>query len=179
MNIEWFNSYYWLGISFVFVLISLLINKFFRETDKRINTQMDENERIKKIKYKSLDDQKTYLKNKTDLGKDFIYMVLTIMLFYLGFRLLILPRIPGFWIGIICAVLFASLFAYFMAEYVYPEKYFVKNFVNKFLNILFIGSFASYVKFFETIHVLLLVLFMLIIMISTSWLWNKYWGKKK
>lgn len=178
ISIEWFNSIYWLGASLVFMLVSLLINKLFRDTDKRLDAQSDENERIKKIKYKSLEDQKTYLKNKTDLGKDFIYMILNIMIFFLIYRLIILPRIPSLLIGIISAVIFAGLFAYFMAEYIYPKKYFAKNFINTLLSISFIGVFTAYVKFLDTIHPLLLVLLMIIVMLGVGWIWKKLEVKK-
>lgn len=178
MNIEWFNSLYWLGASLVFMLISLLVTKLFRDKDERINIQTMENERIKKIKYKSLEDQKTYLKNKTDLGKDFIYMILNIMIFFLIYRLLILPRIPSLLIGIISAVIFAGLFAYFMAEYIFPKKYFAKNVVTTLLNISFIGIFTAYVKFLDTIHPLLLVLLMVALMLGVGWIWNKLEDKK-
>ena len=179
MNTIWFNSIYWLGASFTFILISLLINKVFRDTDKRLNIQNEELERIKKIKFKSIMDQKKYLQTKTDLGKDFIYTVLNLMIFFLVYRLLILPRVPTLLIGIISAVIFAGLFAYFMAEYIFPKKYFTKNFINTLMSISFIGVFTAYVKFLVTIKPILLVLLMVSVMLGTAWIWKRLEVVKK
>jgi len=173
VNAEWFNSLYWLGVSITFILISSLINKLFKDKDKRLNIQNEELERIKKIKFKSIMDQKKYLQTKTDLGKDFIYTVLNLMIFFLVYRLIILPRIPNLLIGIISSVVFAGLFAYFMAEYIYPKKYFAKNFINTLMSISFIGVFTAYIKFMETIKPILLVLLMIIVMLGVAWIWKK------
>lgn len=170
---EYFNSILWLIITMLFMLSSLIVNKLFKSNDKRIDVQEKEQEKIKMIKYKTLDEQKKYLQNKADLGKDFIYMVLNLMIFFLVFRLLIYPRIPNLLIGVISSIIFAAVFAYITAEYVYPKKYFAKNFVNTLMSISFMGSFLSYMKFVDTIHPLIMLALMIILMVGISWVWKK------
>lgn len=167
------NSLTWFSIVIVFTIISLIINMLFKQKTKGLQSQIDEQEQIKSVKYKSIDEQKTYLQNKTDLGKDFIYMVLSIMIFFIGFRILIYPLINNILIGILSSVLFGGLFGFFMAEYVYPKKYFYKNFVNNSLNVSFIGLFMVYMKFLDVLHPLLMISGTIIIMIGIGWLWKK------
>lgn len=173
MDTIWINTMFWLVITLIFITSTLTINKLFRYKDKRIDKQTKELERIKKIKFKSILDQKNYLRTKTDLGQDFIYGVINLMLFFIGFRLLILPRIQSVLIGVISAVIFASLFAYFTASYILPKKYFTKNFVSTLLSISYVGSFIVYLKFFKTINVLILAVLMIIVMIFMTWIFRK------
>lgn len=162
------NSLTWFSITIVFTLISIAVNMLFKKNNPGLQKQMDEQDQIKTVKFKSIDEQKTYLQNKSDLGKDFIYMVLSIIVFFVGFRILIYPLINNILIGILASVLFGGLFGFFMAEYVYPKKYFYKNFVNMGLNVSFIGLFMTYLKFMDTLHPLLMVAGTLIIMIGLS-----------
>lgn len=155
------------------MIISLLITKLFRYKDKRYDKQVAESDRIKQIKFKTIKDQKTYLRNKSDLGRDFIYTVISIFLFFILFRLLIYPHLPNLLSGIIGSIGFGIVFGAIMAVWVLPQKYFWKNFTTTTLNISFIGSFASYLKFVKTIHPLIIVALTIVLMISIGWMWKK------
>lgn len=159
----------------VHTIITNIIMKRVEVKDESLSEHTSEIERIKEIKYKSLEEQMKYVTYREDLGQNYIYFVLNSVVFYFAYSWIISPLITGVVTGVIYTLLSSIILSYFTCKYVLPTKYFKMNMIGSILSLLFVGVFLTFVKFNKALHPLLLLLLTLIVMFIV----NKLWGKLK
>lgn len=175
----WFESFYLLGVTFVVFLISLLVSAWFRWDNDDLSSQLIELEDLKKKKFKTVDEQMIYLRNKNDTGNDFLLVIIPIFFYVLIFQFLVLPNINVMARGILAALVVGSTSSALVSYFVLSRKYFFKNYWNFFLNYFFIGFFICYLKFFDTWNPLIMFLCIISLMILISFIWKKIKWRNK
>jgi hypothetical protein len=161
------------------MIASIGFNTLFKNKNPEFEAKTNQNEELKKIKFKTLEEQMSYVRNKSDLGKDFVFTVMKLFLFFVVFRLLLFPRITSFASGIALSIVVGASLSLFVSWYLLPRKFFVKNLFNGALNTSYLGALFSYVKFFNNYHALILIGSSLSLMILMSYAWKKIGGTKK
>lgn len=164
----------WFVFTIVFTIISFIKQKIFLKYDKSFNK---DNKTILKTRtkhIKTIDEQKKYIRAKSNLGKDFVTMVFSIFTFYVAFIWLIYPHITTFNIGIIVVLIYSAVFSAIYAKLLIGKNM-LYHIINSFINYLYTGSFLLFIKFVYHGPSLLLLLASILLMIGISYLLEKIW----
>jgi len=173
----WIESIYWWIGTIIFSAISFFKQKqflknksFLKDTQVLVKT---------KQKYvKTINEQKNYLRAKNNLGRDFITIVFSIMVFYLIFIFLIYPHLPSMVIGVLVVILFSIIFAFIYAKFMVTDKHIRYNMINAFSNYLYTGLFLVYIKFGNAVHPLILIIVSIALMIGINYLLGSWYARK-
>ena len=164
----WVETMVWWAGTWIFAMVSIFKEKLFMQ-DKSFSKDKQVLVKTKNIYIKTVKQQKDYIRAKSDLGQDFVTMVVSIIIFYLAFTTFLYRHIKVFYIGVIIVIVFAALFSYIYTKYFLNGKHFIYNMSNSFMNKLYVGVFLVYIKFFGTIYPLLLLIGSIIIMLGTNY----------
>lgn len=174
----WGETIGWWIFSIIITLSTIFRVKYFMQHDKVYERQVNDLMSIKRHHIKSLDEQQRYVRGRSDMGQDFITMVGSIIIFFLGFYIIVYPLIPSLYTGILIVLVFAALFALIITKFFKSNKFFLQNFLDSFTNYLYSGFFILCIKFVHTIHPLLLLLSSIIIMIGIPIILNYFVNNK-
>jgi len=152
----------WILFSIFIAYLGSLKVKFFNK-DRKLKKTLQTIKELKVKTHKGLEDQKEYVRQKSDAGMDFTNTAAAIVVFILLFIFLLLPRINSLAMGLILS-LSLSIVAAWGISFMRPayQDYAI---IDTFIAYLYASTFLIYVKFFETPHPLIL----LIIGVITLW----------
>lgn len=161
----------WIVITILFVKYNKIKEKFFAKNTviKDANNKIKE---LKKVKYKSIDEQKDYLRAKNDSGKDFINVVVSMLLFIIFFRYIFIPRMPNIYIGLGTVIIVSMVVALINSSmYSKPQQQY--QFITSFIGFIYSGTLFLYIYFIEVLYPIILIICMILILIFMESLWGK------
>jgi len=169
----------WMIFTLLTVLFSALKTKhFMKEPGYRRMVEQYNIIKDKPTITKTMDDKKDYLRQRTENGKDFMTMIISTIIFLVGFFVLIVPRIENIYSGLISAFVFSLLFAWIFAKIQFTKHIYEYSIIDKFIGYLFASTFIMYVKFIEHIPTLLLLLVSIILMVWSNKYINRWVGNE-
>jgi hypothetical protein len=174
---DWLGYWRFLGsielwVWIIFMIFILLLHKakeqFFNKlvgtANIRINT-------LKNMHNKSINDQMDYVRAKTDFGKDFVNVVVSLFLFLFVFRFLFIPRMTSF-IMALCVGILVSLLLSWVAAMMFPARFREYHIINVFINFLFGTVLLSYIQFIYIPYNIILIVLTIIVMVLFEAGWN-------
>jgi len=169
----------WLIFSIFIVWLSAVKMKHFMK-DKAFNKATKELNDLKHkpSKSKTIDDKMDYVRQKTENGQDFMSMILSTIIYIIGFGTMIYPNITNIYSGIIVAVIFSLLFAYLFSKLAFDKNILAYKFIDSFIGYLFASTLMVYVKFIHNMHILLLLGLSLVVMILINKTMDKLVGNE-
>lgn len=154
----------WIIITILSLLYRKLIERFFRKNTviKDANNTI---EKLRTIKYKSIDEQKKFLRAKNDSGNDFINVVVSIILFVVFFKYIFIPRMPNIYVGL-GTVFFVALVMALINSLMYPRKARDYQLIISLYRFVYGGTLFLYLHFISVEYPLILILFIIILLIG-------------
>jgi len=175
------ESLVWLTFTIFIVVISALKTKFFMK-QKRFKNYIEALNKLKQISSpaKTLEDQKEYLRKKTEGGGDLVYIIVSMIIFLGGFVMLIYSKITNLNMGFLLAIAFSLIFAAVFSKVQFEGVIGEFKFIDSFIGFLFASTFMVYVKFIETgIPNILLLIISIGLMILINNKINKWVGNAR
>lgn len=158
----------WIIFSVFILLLHKAKERFF---NNMVGTASAKVKALKKVYRKSLDEQKDYVRAKTDSGKDFVNVVVSLFLFLAVFRFLFIPRMSSFVMSLVVGVVLA-LFLSWIAAMMFPEHVKEYHIINTFINFLFGVVLLSYLRFIYIPYSIILIVITILIMILFEQGWQ-------
>jgi hypothetical protein len=151
----------WILFSVFIAYLNIIKTDFFNK-NKKFKKAIHTVALLKDKPRKNLEEQKDYIRNKSDLGLDFSNTVFSLVIFCIIFLFFIFPRLPNFTLGLIVAVTLSIIGALLFALWRPAFKDFA--FIDTFIGYLYASVFLDYVKFLDTPNSLILLIIGLITM---------------
>lgn len=127
---------------------------------------------------KTLDDKMSYLRQKTDAGQDVMTMIISTIIFIIGFSVTIYSRVTNFYAGLVAALVFALVFAFIFAKIQFTKYILEYKFIDAFIGYLFASTLMIYVKFIHNMHIILLLILSIAVMIAINKTMDKWVGNE-
>ena len=169
----------WILFTIFIVWLSAVKTKhFMKEKSFKRSVKEYEAMKAKPSLTKTIDDKMDYLRQKTNSGNDVMTVVISSIIFIIGFIVLAYSKVPNFSIGIIVALTFSLIFAFIFARLQFTKAIMEYKFIDAFIGYLFASMFMIYVKFIHNIPLLLLLGISIAIMIFVNKYINRWVGNE-
>lgn len=155
--------------------MSFVKERLFSKNDKTLSNAKATIRKVREKHIKTVNEQKKYVRARSTTGNDFILMVFSLIFFYAGFVYMIYPRLETLRAGIISVLIFGIAFAFVFAKFISNSKVLWYTFITATLNYMYAGYLLIFIKFFDTISNILLIITSIAILILTSYILSKIW----
>lgn len=158
----------WIFFVLFIVLLSALKQKYFMGFESyRFATKGYYDMKSKPSLSKTLDDKMDYLRQKTESGNDLLTIVVSAIIFVLGFIVMIYSRLPNIYVGLGAALIFSLVFSWVAAGLQFKDCFREFKIIDSFIGYLFASTLMVYVRFIDNMHPLLLILLSILIFLLT------------
>ena len=127
---------------------------------------------------KTIEEKMSYVRQKTETGQDIMTVVISIIIFIMGFITLVYSKVLNLSQGLVAAFIFALVFSFVFAKLQFTKHIMEYKFIDAFIGYLYAATFMVYVKFVEHIPIILLLVLSIGIMILINNKINKWVGNE-
>lgn len=124
----------WILFTIFIVWLSAVKTKhFMREKSFKRSVKEYEAMKAKPSLTKTIDDKMDYVRQKTDSGNDVMTVVISSIIFIIGFIVLAYSKVQNFSIGIIVSLIVSLIFAFLFAKLNFTKAIMEYKFIDSFI----------------------------------------------
>lgn len=117
---------------------------------------------------KSLDDKMDYVRTKTEGGKDILPQIISIIIFFSTYILLIHKHIPTFSAGIIIVLLASIILSWIVSRIQFSGIIFELKFITTFIGYWYIMMLMIFIKFLYLPNIWIMIIGSIILMVAAN-----------